>query len=479
MHRCLVGRVASRLAARSAPAAFHPSAALGSVRCLSADAAATPAPLPSPIAAANALLSGATGPAAPRRASKKVRKARAPKLVNPLLGRIWRGSGDAGIRGVVSPDDWKNIITLNRQRLLQLKEKEQYRAWKSFQRMKTDRLQFLAERGETPSTEMLTRIAQREEAIMKISAGARAKLNEPIPEQKHQKRVLQNQKGIDGAARALSHPQTYLKTAFPNQSWRVFTFRLTHYHSHLLHKQMEKFREIAKKLGLSPSYPTYLPHRTKRFTIIRGPHVDKTSREQYETRLYSLKINVAPQVEKLWAIQRLSELGFRLINGPVRMRIETPPNVAIETFNFAPNPTKAEMGHTPPQLYASRDSPGIENILYKFDQHQFPFLMDWQEEILDEKLRGIYAAGRDVDNPLPMRADSLADGSEAEEVSEEDDMVFDEEGEFQIEDDLVGEDSEATEQIDIEAEDLSQSELIQDKYNKRIRPLVQRKRKFD
>jgi ribosomal protein S10 len=240
-----------------------------------------------PIDAAAALLAGrSTGPIQPQRRNKKVARARAPKLVSPLLGRIWRGAGTTGrITGTLAPDDWKNVVTLNRQRLLQMKEKEQYSAWRSFQRMKAARIAFLAERHEKPSAEMLQRIAEREASIMKITEKARAQLSAPIPPlPTPQQRNVRNNRGISHSAKALANPQTFLKTAFDTVPWRVFTFRLTHYHSHLLHKQMEKFRELAKKLGLSPSYPTYLPHQVKKFTIIRSPHVDKTSRGQTARR---------------------------------------------------------------------------------------------------------------------------------------------------------------------------------------------------
>lgn len=434
--------------------------------------------------------------------------------VAPLLTRIW---GKNGRFQTLAPEDWANIVLNNRRRLLQMKEKEQFRAWMSFQKLKAARFAWLKERGEEVSPEMRARIEHREKCIIEMTKEARKQLSEPVPKlplppapQTPQAKAM--------SLRAQANPQTFLKLALPQAVWRVFTFRLTHYHSHILHRQMEKFRELAKRLGLSPSRPTYLPHRVKKFNIIRSPHVFKRSREQYETRLYSLKISISPSVDKFYAIQRLCELSFRLINGNVKMRVETPANQAIESVVFAPNPTKAEFGHTPVQKFSVLDSPGIENILYKFDQHQFPFLLDWEEEILDEKFRGIYPKGFDKDFPYElegerqevarMRAEEAAaklgieqdpkelaagggaSDSGAEFASRSDEAIFDERGEFvdvgsmglgdtDFEADEIDEETEQeAAQIDVD-DDRNARQRMQDLYEESTVPLVRRKKKHE
>lgn len=434
-------------------------------------------------------------------AKKKTRQPHAN--VAPLLTRLW---GKNGKFKTLAPEDWSNIILNNRRRLLQMKEKEQYRTWMQFQKLKAARFAWLKEQGLEVSPEMRARIEQRERSIIEMTKEARANITAPVPQLPLPKQP-QSDRGKAMSMRARSEPQTFLKLQLPQSVWRVFTFRLTHYHSHILHRQMEKFRELAKRLGLSPSRATYLPHKMKKFNIIRSPHVDKTSREQYETRLYSLKISISPSVDKFYAIQRLCELSFRLINGNVKMRIETPPNQAIESVTFAPNPLKAGLGHTPMQIYSVRDSPGIENILYKFDQHQFPFLMDWQEEILDEKFRGIYPKDFDVERPYPLpgeqeEADKIAakrlghsqkagdaDEAGAAFVAQSDEAIFDEAGEFaegeaslgdaDFEGDEVAEESEKeAARFDVE-DDRDDMQRMEDLYDERVQPLVKRKRRHE
>lgn len=435
--------------------------------------------------------------------------------VAPLLTRIW---GKNGRFQTLAPEDWANIVLNNRRRLLQMKEKEQFRAWMAFQKLKAARFAWLKEKGEEVSPEMRARIEHREKCIIDMTKEARKQLSEPVPKlplppapQTPQAKAM--------SLRAQANPQTFLKLALPQAVWRVFTFRLTHYHSHILHRQMEKFRELAKRLGLSPSRPTYLPHRMKKFNIIRSPHVFKRSREQYETRLYSLKISISPSVDKFYAIQRLCELSFRLINGNVKMRVETPANQAIESVVFAPNPTKAFMGHTPLQKFSVLDSPGIENILYKFDQHQFPFLLDWEEEILDEKFRGIYPKGFDKDFPYElegerqevarMRAEEAAaklgisgsdpqelarsvggDDSGAEFASRSDEAIFDERGEFidvgsmgladtDFEADEVDEEAEQEAAAIAVDDDRDARKRMEDLYEESTEPLVRRKKRHE
>ena len=447
--------------------------------------------------------SSSGGPQA--KGAKKLKQRLPHANVAPLLTRIW---GRNGSFKTLAPEDWANIVLNNRRRLLQMREKEQYRVWHRFQKLKKARLDWLREQGQEVSPEMRARIEHREASIMAMTSEARANVSAPIPAlplpPKRGQSWTKSPRAAAMSARALSEPQTYLKTQYPTDVWRVFSFKLTHYHSHVLHRQMEKFRELAMKLGLNPSRATYLPHKMKKFNIIRSPHADKTSREQYETRLYSLKIRISPSVDKFYAIQRLCELTFRLINGNVKMRIETPPNMPIESVTFAPNPLKAANGHTPMQQYAVRDSPGIENILYKFDQHQFPFLMDWEEEILDEKFRGIYPADKDADKPYPLEAEEImlrkraaaaaaaglnpdsaspdAASPDAAAEVEEDGGVFDEAGEFSMdeadfEDDEVAEADEnegARLAVDDERNDM---ERMQDLYDERVVSLVKRKKR--
>lgn len=471
-----------------------------------------PPTTPDPSSSSNAASLSDSSSSAPsrrrrRRSTRPVSKLPTPPYhVRPLLTQVLGSNA----RKSLSPDDWSNIVLQNRGAILRMKLREQQQVWRKFQQMKLQKIQWLEARGEKVSEEMKARIAAREASIMKISAAARAKMAEPIPPLPELRETLPSRRE-EHAQRVAAMgdeeraPVTHMQTTLINQPWRTFTFRLMHYHPHVLHRQMEKFCEMAKKLGLNPSKPTYLPRRIKKFNIIRGPHVDKHSREQFETRIYTLLIHISPSVDKFYAVKRLHQLTFRLVAGNVRMRIETPANTAIETSTFAPDPTKADesLGLSAPQVYAVRDSPGIDGILYKLDQHQFPFLRDWEEEILDEKFRGIYeeekAMGRhpfldDADEAFNEDSDSadfqLADGEgegegedaelDAEDESERD--IFDEDGQFassrfamEVDEDdpLAIMDSESIE-ID---DDRSEAEKEDDAQARQVQPLVPRQRR--
>jgi len=50
--------------------------------------------------------------------------------------------------------------------------------------------------------------------------------------------------------------------------------------------------ETAKRTGAKVSGPVPLPTRIERYTVNRSPHVDKKSREQFETRIHKRLIDI-------------------------------------------------------------------------------------------------------------------------------------------------------------------------------------------
>ena len=48
----------------------------------------------------------------------------------------------------------------------------------------------------------------------------------------------------------------------------------------------------AEKTGAQVSGPIPLPTKTKRWTVLRSPHVDKKSREQFEIRIHKRLIDI-------------------------------------------------------------------------------------------------------------------------------------------------------------------------------------------
>jgi len=68
--------------------------------------------------------------------------------------------------------------------------------------------------------------------------------------------------------------------------------RLKAYDSKLLDQSATEIVETAKRTGARVSGPIPLPTRINRFTVLRSPHVDKKSREQFEIRIYKRLLDI-------------------------------------------------------------------------------------------------------------------------------------------------------------------------------------------
>lgn len=60
----------------------------------------------------------------------------------------------------------------------------------------------------------------------------------------------------------------------------------------LLDQSAERIVETAKKTGASVSGPVPLPTEKSIYTILRSPHVNKDSREQFEMRTHKRLIDI-------------------------------------------------------------------------------------------------------------------------------------------------------------------------------------------
>ena len=68
--------------------------------------------------------------------------------------------------------------------------------------------------------------------------------------------------------------------------------RLKAYDHEVLEQAASKIVEVAKKTGSEVSGPIPLPTRKEIITILRSPHKDKDSREQFEMRTHKRVIDV-------------------------------------------------------------------------------------------------------------------------------------------------------------------------------------------
>ena len=68
--------------------------------------------------------------------------------------------------------------------------------------------------------------------------------------------------------------------------------RLKAYDHKLLDKSSKEIVETVKRTGAMVSGPIPLPTRIEKFCVLRSPHVDKKSREQFEIRTHKRLIEI-------------------------------------------------------------------------------------------------------------------------------------------------------------------------------------------
>ena len=68
--------------------------------------------------------------------------------------------------------------------------------------------------------------------------------------------------------------------------------RMEAYDHEILDQSAVELVEKAKETGAFVAGPVPLPTRVERYTVLRGPHVDKKSREQFEMRTHKRLIDI-------------------------------------------------------------------------------------------------------------------------------------------------------------------------------------------
>ncbi|MEK6777786.1 MAG: 30S ribosomal protein S10 [bacterium] len=82
--------------------------------------------------------------------------------------------------------------------------------------------------------------------------------------------------------------------------------RLKAYDYKLLDQSVVDIVETAKRTGARVAGPIPLPTRIERFTVLRSPHVDKKSREQFEIRTHKRLIDILePTPQTVDALMKL------------------------------------------------------------------------------------------------------------------------------------------------------------------------------
>ena len=68
--------------------------------------------------------------------------------------------------------------------------------------------------------------------------------------------------------------------------------RLKAYDHQLLDRSVKEIVETVRRTGARISGPVLLPTVINRWTVLRSPHVDKTSREQFEMRTHKRLLDI-------------------------------------------------------------------------------------------------------------------------------------------------------------------------------------------
>lgn len=75
----------------------------------------------------------------------------------------------------------------------------------------------------------------------------------------------------------------------------------------ILDQSVGEIVETVKRTGAKVAGPIPLPTRISRYTVLRSPHVDKKSREQFEVRVHKRLLDILePTPETVDALMKLN-----------------------------------------------------------------------------------------------------------------------------------------------------------------------------
>ena len=80
-----------------------------------------------------------------------------------------------------------------------------------------------------------------------------------------------------------------------NQKIRI---RLKAYDHKILDQSVGEIVQTARRSGASLVGPIPLPTTINKFTVLRGPHVDKKSRDQFEIRTHKRVVDIVDPTEQ-------------------------------------------------------------------------------------------------------------------------------------------------------------------------------------
>ena len=83
--------------------------------------------------------------------------------------------------------------------------------------------------------------------------------------------------------------------------------RMEAYDHRVLDQSAAEIVETSKRTGSRVKGPIPLPTRIERYTVLRSPHIDKKSREQFEIRTHKRIIDITePNAKTIGALGKLT-----------------------------------------------------------------------------------------------------------------------------------------------------------------------------
>ena len=83
--------------------------------------------------------------------------------------------------------------------------------------------------------------------------------------------------------------------------------RMEAYDHRVLDRSALEIVETAKRTGAKVYGPIPIPTKIERYTVLRGPHIDKKSREQFEIRTHKRIIDIGePTAKTIDALGKLN-----------------------------------------------------------------------------------------------------------------------------------------------------------------------------
>lgn len=76
------------------------------------------------------------------------------------------------------------------------------------------------------------------------------------------------------------------------QKYQKIRIKLESYDHRILDNSVKQIVETVQRTGVKISGPVLLPVKIRKYTVLRSPHVDKKSREQFEIRIHKRLIDI-------------------------------------------------------------------------------------------------------------------------------------------------------------------------------------------